>query len=74
MKRIVKHVGGMKSEYYFDYAKARPNRFAHRWGRQSGLVVLVDAEMAKIFKTPETVNRALHALTEAIPSRGHRAA
>jgi len=67
MKQTIKRVSDLRSEYRFDYSKARRNRFARRWGPKSGLVVLVDAEMAKMFKTPEAVNHALHSLADAIP-------
>ena len=74
MKRTTKHDAEMRSEYRFDYAKAKPNRFAKRWDHRSGMVVLIDPEMANVFKTPEAVNHALHALTEAVPSKDRRAA
>jgi hypothetical protein len=39
----------MRSEYHFDYRKARPNRFADRMG-QTPLVVLVDSDIAEMVK------------------------
>ena len=56
----------MLSEYVFDYSKARPNRFVDRM-EESPLVVLVDPELAQVFNTPESVNRALRALIAAMP-------
>ena len=72
MKRTSKRTADMSSEYRFDYSKARPNRFARRWDRRSGMVVLIDADMADVFRTSEAVNRALHALAGAVPSQGTR--
>ena len=56
----------MLAEYVFDYSKARPNRFVDRM-EESPLVVLVDPELAQVFNTPESVNRALRALIAAMP-------
>ena len=50
-------------EYRFDYSKAKPNRFAT--GERT--VVVLDEELSKVFKTPESVNKALRALLEAVP-------
>ena len=58
--------GEMKMEYRFDYRKARPNRFAARM-REEPLVVLVEPDIAEVFKTPASVNRALRALIAAMP-------
>lgn len=52
-------------EYRFDYRKARPNRFAAR-------TVVLDEDVAKVFTTSESVNRALRALIEALPEAGMR--
>ena len=56
----------MRSEYHFDYRKARPNRFAARMG-QAPLVVLVDSDIANVFTTPKSVNHALRTLIAAMP-------
>jgi hypothetical protein len=56
----------MRPEYRFDYAKARPNRFAGRVDRQQ-LVVLIDPDISQVFSTPESVNTALRALITAMP-------
>ena len=56
----------MRSEYRFDYRKARPNRFA---GRSKGehFVVVLDPDIAQVFTTPESVNAVLRALIETMP-------
>lgn len=51
----------MKSEYRFDYSKARPNRFAEGYNRTRRTVVL-DADVADDFPSSEAVNEALRFL------------
>ena len=58
-------------EYRFDYAKARPNRFAARLKRGSRAVVL-DPDVAAVFSTPESVNAVLRALIETMPQRSSK--
>ena len=58
----------MASEYRFDYRKAKPNRFAKRM-KTEPLVVLIEPDIAKVFTTPEQVNKALRALITAMPQR-----
>jgi hypothetical protein len=55
------------SEYRFDYKKAKPNRFANSSGKQQMTVVVLDEDVARIFSTPEAVNKVLRALIEAMP-------
>lgn len=62
----------MRSEYEFDYRKARPNRFAHR--KKDRLVVVLDPDVAKVFTTPESVNTILRALIAAMPPAPKRKA
>ena len=63
--------GGLRPEYRFDYSKARPNRFAGRSGTKP-VVVLLDPDLAKVFKSAESVNSALRAILTAVPSRRSR--
>jgi hypothetical protein len=56
----------LQREYEFDYAKARPNRFARR-GTPESVVVVLAPDVAKVFRTPEAVNTALRALVAAMP-------
>ncbi len=51
-------------EYGFDYSKAKANRFAAVGDRT---VVVLDEDLSKVFKTSESVNKALRALLEAVP-------
>lgn len=56
----------MRSEYQFDYRKARPNRFAGR-SKENRLVVVLDPDIAQVFTTPEAVNNVLRALITTMP-------
>lgn len=56
----------MRSEYRFDYRQARPNRFAGR-SKEDRVVVVLDPDIAQVFKTPESVNEVLRALIATMP-------
>jgi hypothetical protein len=49
-------------EYNFDYNKAKPNRFAHKV-----VNITLDEDIAKVFTTSESVNKALRAILSALP-------
>jgi uncharacterized protein (DUF4415 family) len=53
-------------EYDFDYRKAKPNRFTKQEGKTS-VTVILDPDVAEVFKTSADVNNALRALLTAIP-------
>ena len=53
-------------EYRFDYRRAKPNRFAGE-GSKREVSVLLDEDVAEVFTTPESVNKALRALIEVVP-------
>jgi hypothetical protein len=52
-------------EYDFDYSKALKNRFAK--SEEEQITIILDPDIAEIFKTSESVNRALRLLLSAIP-------
>jgi hypothetical protein len=56
----------LRSEYHFDYRKARPNPYAVR-ARTAGMVVLLDDDITRVFRTPDSVKTALRALIAAMP-------
>ena len=62
----------MAAEYRFDYKKAKPNRFASRM-KNEPLIVMVDPDIAKVFRTSEEVNKALRALISAMPEKKMKA-
>jgi hypothetical protein len=63
--------GELRPEYKLDYSKARPNRFAGKRGPRS-VVVLLDSDVATVFKDAESVNTALRALLTAVPQTGNK--
>jgi len=56
----------LQSEYRFDYRKAKSNRFAANYKPGSRVVVL-DADVAQVFTTRESVNAVLRALLKTMP-------
>jgi hypothetical protein len=58
----------MLPEYHFDYSKARPNRFA-RDIAEGSLIIVLEPELARVFKTPEQVKTILRAIADALPQQ-----
>jgi hypothetical protein len=58
----------MQPEYHFDYSKARPNRFA-RGIAEGSLIVVLEPDLARVFKTPEQVKTILRAIVDALPQQ-----
>ena len=58
----------MAPEYRFDYSKAKPNRFAKKM-KHEPVIVILDDDVAKVFKTQEQVNNALRSLILAMPKK-----
>ena len=56
----------MPPEYRFDYRKARPNRFTAEVVEGSMIVVL-EPEIARVFKTQEAVKAILRAIAKTLP-------
>lgn len=54
----------LRPEYHFDYSKSRPNRFA-RTGIREVTTVVLDEDVASVFRTSKAVNTALRALLGA---------
>ena len=61
-------VSEMKSEYSFDYTKARPNPFASRMGPGS-IAVVLDPDVATVFQSSESVNLLLRSVIAAVPKQ-----
>ena len=64
----------LRSEYRFDYSKSKPNRFAAKMSEGTVAVVL-EPDVAKVFRSSEVVNALLRSIISAMPSpkRGSRA-
>jgi hypothetical protein len=61
----------MRREYRFDYKKAKPNRFAKQMARGT-IAVVLDPDVAAVFKSSEAVNNLLRSVIAALPSAGER--
>jgi len=59
----------MPREYHFDYRKARSNRFASLM-KGSAVAVVLDPDVASIFRSSETVNTLLRSVISALPKAG----
>jgi hypothetical protein len=68
-KGKTKRSTGLKAEYRFDYANSKPNRFAARI-QPGSVAVMLDPDVARVFKSAETVNGVLRAVAAAMPRRG----
>ena len=58
-------VDELLAHYDFDYSKAKPNRFADQIGRDT-LMVVLDPDVAAVFRTAESVNSTLRAIADAL--------
>jgi len=58
---------GLRAEYRLDYAKSTPNRFASATGSKS-VAVLLDQDVARVFRTAESVNAVLRAIVSTMPT------
>jgi hypothetical protein len=56
----------MRPHYDFDYAKPRPNRFAGRF-TEGMIAVVVDPDVATVFRSAEAVNPFLRSASLAMP-------
>jgi len=65
--------GDMSREYRFDYSKSRSNRFAKHVAKQA-VVVVLDPDVAKVFRDPRRVNALLRATIAAVDKRRSRGA
>ena len=57
----------MRNEYRFDYKKSKPNRFAARM-KTGTVAVVLDPDVAEVFKSSESVNAFLRSAIAAMPS------
>lgn len=63
-----KHVragSGLVQEYRLDYAKSQPNRFSREIASDA-VVVVLDADVAKIFTDSKRINALLRAASAAV--------
>ena len=56
----------LDDDYEFDYALAQPNRYASEM-QVGGRVIILEPEVAAVFRESETVNAVLKALLKTMP-------
>ncbi len=61
----------LRAEYDFDYSQSRPNRFASRMG-ENVVAVVLEADVAQVFDSSDSVNRLLRSVISVLPRRGRR--
>jgi hypothetical protein len=54
-------------EYSFNYQKAKPNRFVNRSEAKKLNIVVLDEDVARVFTTPESVNKVRRDSIESMP-------
>jgi hypothetical protein len=67
-KSRTKESDQLKPEYRFNYAEAKPNRFAASI-KKGSVAVLLEPDVAKLFKDAKSVNAVLRALISTMPGR-----
>ena len=67
-----KRENGLRAEYRLDYSKSKPNRFATRI-QPGAVAVMLDPDVARVFKSAESVNGVLRAVAAAMPRRSPQA-
>ena len=63
----------MRSEYRFDYAKSKQNRFASRM-EKGAIAVILDPDAASVFRSSDAVNTFLRSVISAMPGGKHNRA
>jgi len=67
-KLSTKAGGDLRPEYRLHYTKAKSNRFAGT--SRAGVVVVLDEDVAEVFRDTKSVNQVLRAIVSALPTRG----
>ena len=63
----------LEREYSFDYSKARPNPYAARL-KGGSIAVVLDPDVASVFRSSEEVNTLLRSVVAAVPRRSAKTA
>ena len=59
------------SEYRFDYRKSKPNRFTAKMS-EDAIAVVLEPDIAAIFKSSKTVNALLRSIVSAMPQSNRK--
>ncbi len=61
----------LRPEYRFDYRKSKPNRFAAKMS-EDAIAVVLEPDIAAIFKSSKTVNELLRSIVSAMPQSSRK--
>ena len=61
----------LRSEYRFDYRRSKPNRFAAKMS-EDAIAVVLEPDIAAIFKSSKTVNALLRSIVSAMPQTNRK--
>jgi hypothetical protein len=61
----------LRPEYRFDYRKSKPNRFAAKMS-EDAIAVVLEPDIAAIFKSSKTVNALLRSIVSAMPQSNRK--
>ena len=61
----------LRPEYRFDYRKSKPNRFAAKMS-EDAIAVVLEPDIAAIFKSSKTVNELLRSIVSAMPQSNRK--
>jgi len=56
----------MRKDYRFDYSRAKPNRVREKMS-EGAVAVVLEPDVARIFKSSEAVNALLRSVISAMP-------
>ncbi len=59
----------LRPEYDFDFKRMRPNPYAKRLRGKSVISVVLDQDVAQVFRSSEAVNELLRSVIKAMPRR-----
>jgi hypothetical protein len=66
-KQTTNSQDALSTEYRLDYSKSKPNRFAAKMS-QGAVAVVLDPDVAAVFKSSRTVNALLRSVIKAMPA------
>ena len=68
-RKTTNEVAEMRAEYDFDYTKAERGKYYKRLSREGSNVVLLDRDVARVFRDSASVNKALRSVLKAKRTR-----
>jgi len=73
MKKARRRKASDELRPHYDFSQGVQGKYAGRLDRDA-IIVVLEPDVAKVFQTSESVNKALRALLEIVPSKKRRKA